>query len=113
MPVVRSTAADSITVPSRLYSWSRWTVECSCGFGGKSGAGNCLNTWLLVKGEDGDRTFRFGQRAQHLGRSVDFEDLGFTLVELRIAALQLVAHFVRLDCLTVQNAGDRARRELG
>ena len=66
-----------------------------------------------VIGEDGDRTFRFGQRAQHLGRSVDFEDLGFTLVELRIAALQIVAHLVRLDCLTVQNAVDRARRELG
>jgi hypothetical protein len=54
--------AESVTVPRRLYSWSRWTVECLRGLGGRSRCGgNRLNAALLVVGEDGHRTFRFGQ----------------------------------------------------
>jgi len=69
--------------------------------------------WQISAAPDGDRSSASGSARSNLGRGVDFEDLGFTLVELRIAALQIVAHLVRLDCLTVQNAVDRARRELG
>jgi hypothetical protein len=40
--------------------------------------------------------------SQHFCRGVDLQDLGLALLEARIASLQIVAHFVRLDRLTIQ-----------
>jgi hypothetical protein len=52
--------AESVTVPRRLYSWSRWTVGCLHGLVGQIRRGsNRLNAGLRVVGE-GHRTFRFG-----------------------------------------------------
>ena len=38
LPVSRSMPASKLTVPWRLYSWSRATVACLPGAGGRSGA---------------------------------------------------------------------------
>ena len=52
--------AESVTVPRRLYSWSRWTVGSLHGLVGQIRRGsNRLNAGLRVVGE-GHRTFRFG-----------------------------------------------------
>jgi hypothetical protein len=75
--------------------------------------GNRLDAGLLVVREDGDGTFRFGQRPQHFGRRIDLDDFGLALSECRIAAVQIVAYLVGLDRLFVQNVVHRAGRQLG
>src|SRR5262249_38268870 len=59
------------------------------------------------RGEHDSGPVRLGDMSQHFCRSVNLQDFGLALLEARIASLQIVAHFVRLDRLTIQYRVDR------
>jgi hypothetical protein len=85
------------------------------------GRSDRLNPWFLVVRDDGQApaiavlalalsTFSLATHHRHL--PVDTEDFGHLGLELRIALLQVVANFVRLDFLLGQYFADRSLGQL-
>src|ERR1700719_1731885 len=85
------------------------------------GRSDRLNPWFLVVRDDGEApaiavlalalsTFSLATHHRHL--PVDTEDFGHLGLELRIALLQVVANFVRLDFLLGQYFADRSLGQL-
>ena len=112
-------AGHKLTVPWRLYSWSRAKVACLPGSGGRSGGrGDCLNAGLLIVGDNRHRIARFlfcGRRRllDELHFAIDAQNLRHLLLELRIAAFQVVADLVRLYLLFIEDFAQRALSQLG
>ena len=78
---------------------------------------NRLHAGLLVEGHDRDRRdlalVREGRLLQQLDLAIDAQDLGHLGVEFRIAALEIIAHLVRLDLVRREDLAQRALSEPG
>src|SRR5271165_4279616 len=83
----------------------------------RGGRGDCLNAGLLIVGDNRHRIARFlfcGRRRlldePHF--AIDAQNLGHLLLELRIAAFQVVADLVRLHLLLIEDLAHRALNQL-
>ena len=79
--------------------------------------GDCLDTGLLVIGEDRNRIARLLFRCRglldKLHLAIDTQNLRHLLLELRVAAFQVIADLVRLYLLLVEDVAQRALSQLG
>ena len=79
--------------------------------------GDGLDSRLLVVGDDRHRLAGFlrlgGGLLQDLDLAIDAENLRHLLLELGVAAFQVVAHLVRLDFLLAEDLTHRALNQLG
>src|ERR1700720_3592584 len=80
--------------------------------------GNCLNAGFLVIGDDRHRIaglmFRSGRGLlDELHLAIDAQNLRHLLLELRVAAFQVIADFVRLYLLLIEYVAQRALSQLG
>ena len=92
---------------------------CSAGLGRPIRSGGCdrLDARLLVVGDDrhrfARRLFRRGGRLlEDFHLAIDAQDLGHLFGKVGIALFQVVAHFVRLDFLLVEDFAHRALRQM-
>ena len=84
----------------------------------RGGRGDCLNAGLLIVGDNRHRIARFlfcGRRRllDELHFAIDAQNLRHLLLELRIAAFQVVADLVRLYLLFIEDFAQRALSQLG
>src|SRR5882757_5612316 len=105
--------ANRLTVPWRLYSLSRAKVANTPGLGRQiwRGRRDGLDAGLLVVRDDRDRLtrfVRFGSRPfQDLNLTIDAQNLGHLSLKFSVAALQIVAHLMRLDFLLAKYLAHR------
>ena len=83
----------------------------------RGGRGDCLNAGLLIVGDNRHRIARFlfcGRRRllDEPYFAIDAQNLRHLLLELRIAAFQVVADLVRLDLLLIEDFAQRALSQL-
>ena len=84
----------------------------------RGGRGDCLNAGLLIVGDNRHRIARLllrGGRAlpNELHLAIDAQNLRHLLLELRIAAFQVIADLVRLDLPLVEDIAHRPLSQLG
>jgi hypothetical protein len=91
-----SRSAHSLSVLASVASNTASSVT-------ESRRGDGLDTRLFIVRDDRHRFVRFVRLAgsslfQHLNLAVDTQNFCHLLLELGVAAFQIVAHLVRLDC---------------
>src|SRR6266545_2247557 len=109
LPVSRSIPANRLSVPWRMYSWSRAKVAWTPGLGGKSGAVVAI-AW--IPGFSSQETIVTGF-LQDLDFTIDAQDLRHLLFELGVAIFKIVTHLVRLDCLLAKDLAHRSLDQIG
>src|SRR5215471_16793068 len=87
------------------------------GLGRQIGRGRCngLDSWFFVVGDDGYRLarLRFGSLFQHLDLAINAQDLRHLLLELGVAAFQIIPYLVRLDFLLAEYLAHRSLHHFG
>ena len=93
-------------------------MSAGCGRPVRGRRGDCLNAGLLIVGDDRHRVARLLLRGgrglpNKLHLAIDAQNLRHLLLELRVAAFQVVADLVRLYLLLVEDVAQRALSQLG
>lgn len=108
LPVSRSIPANRLSVPWRLYSWSRAKPEWTPGSGGKSGAVVAM-AWIPGFSSQETIVTGFARRfplTEAFFRTwtitIDAQDLRHLLFELGVAVFKIAAH-LRLDFLLAED----------
>ena len=114
MPASKLTRAVAL----RFMIARQGRVSARCGRQIRGGRGDRLNAGFLVIGDDRHRIARllFGGGRRLLDKlhlAIDAQNLRHLLLELRIAAFQVVADLVRLDLSRIENVAQRALSQLG
>lgn len=102
----RSIPANRLSLPCRLYSWSRAKPAWMPGSGGKSGAVVAM-AWIPAfrRTTRSPPAFPVSSTWQGLFSGLrlhDAQDLGHLPFELSMAIFKIVAHLVRLDFLLAE-----------
>src|SRR5271167_4333333 len=93
-------------------------MSAGCGRPVRGRRGDCLNAGLLIVGDDRHRVARLLLRGgrglpNKLHLAIDAQNLRHLLLELRVAAFQVVADLVRLYLLLAEDFAQRALSQLG
>src|SRR5882757_261902 len=119
LPVSRSIPANRLSVPWPFVLIVTREGRVDAGFGRqiRRSRRNGLDSRLFIVGDDRRRLARFarsgGSFLQDLDLAINAQNLRHLLLELGVAAFQVVAHFVRLDFLLAETFTHRALNPIG
>lgn len=103
------TPIPKIASKGRIEAWHGWQI--------RRRRRDSLDPRLFVVGDDRHRLARFLGRGcglfQDLKLAIDTQNLGHFLLELGVAAFQIVAQLVRLDVLPAEKLAHRALSQTG